>query len=93
FGNLVTMAWWDNLWLNEGFASWMAAKATEHFHPEWRPYLDEIAQREKVLDLDARKSTHPIQTPIANEEQAANAFDAITYIKSKAFLRMLEAYV
>ena len=93
FGNLVTMAWWDNLWLNEGFASWMAAKATEHFHPEWRPHLDDIAQREKVLDLDARRSTHPIQTPIENEDQAANAFDTITYIKSKGFLRMLEAYV
>lgn len=93
FGNLVTMAWWDNLWLNEGFASWMAAKATEHFHPEWRPHLDDIAQREKVLDLDARRSTHPIQTPIENEDQAANAFDAITYIKGKGFLRMLEAYV
>ena len=93
FGNLVTMAWWDNLWLNEGFASWMAAKATEHFHPEWRPYLEDIAQRERVLDLDARSSTHPIQAPIENEEQAANAFDAITYVKSKAFLGMLEAYV
>lgn len=93
FGNLVTMAWWDNLWLNEGFASWMAAKATDHFHPEWRPYLDDIAQREKVLELDARSSTHPIQTPIENEDQAANAFDLITYIKSKGFLRMLEAYV
>jgi hypothetical protein len=44
FGNLVTMAWWDNLWLNEGFASWMASKATEHFHPEWRPYLDGIGR-------------------------------------------------
>ena len=93
FGNLVTMAWWDNLWLNEGFASWMAAKATERFHPEWRPYLDGIVERESVLNLDARKTTHPIQTRIDNEEQAASAFDAITYIKGQGFLRMLENYV
>jgi aminopeptidase N len=93
FGNLVTMAWWDNLWLNEGFASWMAAKATDHFHPEWRPYLDGIAGREYVLNLDARKTTHPIQTRIDNEAQAANAFDAITYEKGQGFLRMLEAYL
>jgi aminopeptidase N len=93
FGNLVTMAWWDNLWLNEGFASWMAAKATERFHPEWRPYLDGIVERESVLNLDARKTTHPIQTRIDNEEQAAGAFDAITYVKGQGFLRMLENYV
>jgi aminopeptidase N len=93
FGNLVTMAWWDNLWLNEGFASWMAAKATEHFHPEWRPYLEGIAEREYVMALDARKTTHPIQTPITNEDQAANAFDQITYEKGQAFLRMLEHYL
>ena len=93
FGNLVTMAWWDNLWLNEGFASWMAAKATNHFHPEWRPYLDGQVEREAVLNLDARKSTHPIQTAVANEAQAASAFDAITYGKGEAFLRMLEAYL
>lgn len=93
FGNLVTMAWWDNLWLNEGFASWMSTKAMDHFHPEWRPYLDAIAEREYVLNLDARKTTHPIQTRIDNEAQAANAFDAITYQKGEAFLRMLEAYL
>ncbi len=93
FGNLVTMAWWDNLWLNEGFASWMAAKATDHFHPEWRPYLNGIAEREGVLNLDARKTTHPIQTRIDNESQAANAFDAITYEKGQGFLRMLEDYL
>ncbi len=93
FGNLVTMAWWDNLWLNEGFASWMASKATQHFHPEWRPYLDSIAEREYVMNLDARKTTHPIQTPIDTEAQAAAAFDAITYEKGEAFLRMLEAYL
>ncbi|MEX5747452.1 M1 family metallopeptidase [Massilia sp. X63] len=93
FGNLVTMAWWDNLWLNEGFASWMAAKATQHFHPEWRPYLEAMAEREYVMNLDARKTTHPIQTRIDTEEQAAAAFDAITYMKGQAFLRMLEAYL
>ena len=93
FGNLVTMAWWDNLWLNEGFASWMASKATDHFHPEWRPYLDGQVAREGILNLDARKTTHPIQTPVLNESQAANAFDAITYGKGEAFLRMLEAYL
>jgi aminopeptidase N len=93
FGNLVTMAWWDNLWLNEGFASWMATKVTDHLHPEWRPYLEGQADREYVLNLDARKTTHPIQTPVLNEDQAANAFDNITYGKGEAFLRMLEAYL
>jgi aminopeptidase N len=93
FGNLVTMAWWDNLWLNEGFASWMAAKATQHFHPEWRPYLEGMAEREYVMNLDARKTTHPIQSRIDTEEQAAAAFDAITYMKGQAFLRMLEAWL
>ncbi|MES2901601.1 MAG: M1 family metallopeptidase [Pseudomonadota bacterium] len=93
FGNLVTMAWWDNLWLNEGFASWMATKATDHFNPEWRVQLQALARREDVMNLDARKTTHPIQTPVTTEEQAAGAFDNITYIKGQAFLRMLEAYL
>ena len=93
FGNLVTMAWWDNLWLNEGFASWMATKASDHFHPEGRAQLAALVEREDVMNLDARKTTHPIQTPIETEEQAADAFDAITYTKGEAFLRMLEAYL
>jgi aminopeptidase N len=93
FGNLVTMAWWDNLWLNEGFASWMASKATDRFHPEWRPYLANLADRERVMNLDSRKTTHPIQTPVETEAQAADAFDDITYEKGQAFLRMLEAYL
>jgi aminopeptidase N len=93
FGNLVTMAWWDNLWLNEGFASWMATKSTNYFHPEWRPHLEALAEREGVMNLDARKTTHPIQQPVLNEAQAASAFDGITYTKGQSFLRMLEAYV
>ena len=93
FGNLVTMAWWDNLWLNEGFASWMGTKASEQLHPEWRAQLAFQAEREAVLNLDARKTTHPVQARVETEEQAADAFDAITYTKGEAFLRMLEAYL
>jgi aminopeptidase N len=93
FGNLVTMAWWDNLWLNEGFATWMATKATASLHPEWRSNLAVVAERERVFELDSRDSTHPIQMPIDNEAQAANAFDRITYEKGQAFLRMLEDYL
>ena len=93
FGNLVTMAWWDNLWLNEGFASWMATKATDHFYPEWRVQMQALAKREDVMNLDARKTTHAIQTPVLTEEQAAGAFDNITYVKGQAFLHMLEAYL
>jgi aminopeptidase N len=93
FGNLVTMAWWDNLWLNEGFASWMAAKATEQLHPEWKPWLAAAAARDEVMEKDMLATTNPIQTPVANEAQAANAFNNITYIKGQAFLRMLEAYL
>ncbi|MFL6658238.1 MAG: M1 family metallopeptidase, partial [Massilia sp.] len=63
------------------------------FHPEWHMQLAALSDREEVLNLDARKTTHPIQTPVLTEEQAADAFDAITYTKGEAFLRMLEAYL
>ncbi len=93
FGNLVTMAWWDNLWLNEGFASWMASKATEQLHPEWRPWLAGAANRDGVMEKDMLATTNPIQTPVANEAQAASAFNNVTYTKGQAILRMLEVYL
>ncbi|HEX7631031.1 MAG TPA: M1 family aminopeptidase, partial [Lacunisphaera sp.] len=93
FGDLVTMAWWDNLWLNEGFASWMGTKSSDVLNPEWQLWVRASEQRENALGLDARKTTHPIQQPIANESQANDAFDTISYQKGQSFLRMLETYL
>ena len=91
-GDLVTMAWWDDLWLNEGFASWMATKATERFHPEWRPLLTALGDKDEAMLLDARAGTHPIVQRIVTVSQAEQAFDPITYKKGEAVIRMLEAY-
>jgi aminopeptidase N len=93
FGDLVTMAWWDNLWLNEGFASWMGTKASDALNPEWQLWVRAGESREGAMALDARKTTHPIQQPIANESQANDAFDTISYQKGQGLLRMLEAYL
>jgi aminopeptidase N len=103
FGDLVTMAWWDNLWLNEGFASWMGTKCTAHFNPQWEVWLRTNEPRnptrrvgiakEQAMEGDARSTTHPIQQPIANEAEAATAFDDITYQKGQSFLRMLESFL
>jgi aminopeptidase N len=91
-GDLVTMAWWDDLWLNEGFASWMATKATDHFHPEWRPLLLALGDKDDAMLLDARAGSHPIVQRVASVSQAEQAFDAITYKKGEAVIRMLETY-
>ncbi|MEP7301091.1 MAG: M1 family metallopeptidase [Caldimonas sp.] len=93
FGNLVTMAWWDTLWLNEAFAQWMGNKASDRFHPQWHVWLDANQGREFAMDLDARASTHPIEQPVVTESEAESAFDAITYQKGASFLRMLEAWL
>jgi aminopeptidase N len=93
FGNLVTMAWWDNLWLNEGFASWMGTKCTDALNPAWLAWLRANNQKNAAMALDARRTTHPILQPIRNESQATDAFDAISYLKGQSFLRMLEAYL
>jgi len=93
FGDLVTMRWWDNLWLNEGFASWMEARETEKQHPEWNTALGAVRVREGAMSADAVASTHPIVQQIATVEQASQAFDTITYSKGEAVIRMLEAYV
>ena len=103
FGDLVTMAWWDNLWLNEGFASWMGSKCTARFNPQWEVWLERQMPRdptrrigiakEAAMESDARSTTHPIQQPVATEAQANSAFDDITYKKGQSFLRMLESFL
>jgi len=93
FGDLVTMAWWDDLWLNEGFASWMENKATDHFHPEWKMWLQTQSGQQAAMRLDARTGTHPIITEIPDVFAASTAFDDITYQKGQAVIRMLEDYV
>ena len=103
FGDLVTMAWWNDLWLNEGFASWIGTKCTAHFNPQWEVWLRRIVLRdparrigiakEQAMEGDARSTTHPIQQPIATEAEANSAFDDITYRKGQSFLRMLENFL
>jgi aminopeptidase N len=93
FGDLVTMAWWDDLWLNEGFASWMENKATDHFHPEWKIWLQTKAGEQGAMRIDARAGTHPVITPIHDVFAASNAFDDITYEKGHSVIHMLETYV
>src|SRR5438067_7597310 len=103
FGDLVTIAWWDNLWLNEGFASWMGSKCTAHFNPKWEVWLRRSLPRdptrrvgiarEQAMEGDSRSTTHPIQQPVATEAEANSAFDDITYKKGQSFLRMRESFV
>lgn len=93
FGDLVTMGWWDNLWLNEGFASWMQEKAAEHVYPQWKTWLNGYGQKQFAMTLDARRTSHPIQQKVADESEAMTAFDGITYNKGQAFIRMLENYL
>ena len=93
FGDLVTMAWWDDLWLNEGFASWMAGRTTAKLRPEWNTHLGVVKSRDDAMSRDALATTHPVVQHIETVEQASQAFDSITYQKGEAVIRMLEGYV
>jgi aminopeptidase N len=87
FGDLVTMAWWDDLWLNEGFASWMESRTTTRLHPEWHWELRAVDTRDTAMERDALATTHPVVQHISNVQQASQAFDSITYEKGASVIR------
>lgn len=94
FGNLVTMEWWDDFWLNEGFASFMEFSATDFIHPEWK--IDDqlvVTDMSTAFAADGLANSHPIRIPITRPEEITKIFDSITYEKGACILRMLEAYL
>jgi aminopeptidase N/puromycin-sensitive aminopeptidase len=93
FGDLVTMQWWNNIWLNEGFATWMEMKPVAAMHPEWDIDQDEAAQLDGTLDLDAQPTTRAIRAQADTREEIEQMFDGISYGKAGAVLNMVENYV
>jgi aminopeptidase N len=92
FGDLVTMRWWDDLWLNEGFASWMEGKASNDLNPSWKAAAANVAgERESAMGIDATAATHPIIRKVETVDQIGEAFDSITYLKGQAVIGMLES--
>ena len=93
FGNLVTMQWWDDLWLNEAFAEWICYRANSEISPEYRLWEDFEGAQNFALGVDALESTHAIYSPVETPAQVEELFDAITYLKGCAVLRMLENFL
>ena len=93
FGNLVTMKWWDDLWLNEAFATWMAFKVIDQWKPEWEMWKNFEPHRAAALGLDALGNTHSIYAPVRNATEATENFDAITYEKGASVVRMVEHFL
>ncbi|PSG97242.1 hypothetical protein BRD56_06160 [Thermoplasmatales archaeon SW_10_69_26] len=93
FGNLVTMAWWDDLWLNEAFAEWIAHEALDQLEPGHEIWHAFRQRTDQALATDALDSTHAIYHPVQTPAEAMEMFDAITYGKGSAVMRMLEAYL
>jgi aminopeptidase N len=93
FGDLVTMKWWDDIWLNEGFATWMANKPLAAWHPEWQVELDEVEETQVAVSTDALRTTRPIRTKVETPDEINEVFDGIAYQKTASVLRTIENYV
>ena len=93
FGNLVTMVWWDDIWLNEGFASWMGDKILDQVHPDWGVALANVARRSRAIDADSLVSARQVRQPIEDEGDVYDAFDGITYAKGASLLEAFERWM
>jgi alanyl aminopeptidase len=93
FGDLVTMKWWDDIWLNEAFASWMGQKITDRFRPDWNTKVANMTSKSRAMGQDSLVSARRIRQPIETKDDIANAFDGITYQKGAAVIEMFERWV
>ena len=94
FGNLVTMRWWTDLWLNEGFASWIEYLAVDKLFPDWEMWTQFIVdEQQSALKLDALDNTHPIEVPIGHPDEIRSIFDTISYSKGASVIHMLQGYL
>ncbi|PGH04639.1 hypothetical protein AJ79_07036 [Helicocarpus griseus UAMH5409] len=94
FGNLVTMDFWDGLWLNEGFATWMSWYSCNVFYPEWKVWESYVIDNlQMALSLDSLRSSHPIEVPVKRADEINQIFDAISYSKGSSVLRMISKYM
>jgi aminopeptidase N len=93
FGNLVTMKWWDDIWLNEGFATWIASRPIAAWRPEWKVDLDDAADTQSALGIDALRSTRAIRMDVETPDEINEVFDGIAYEKTAGVLRMIEGFV
>jgi alanyl aminopeptidase len=93
FGDLVTMTWWDDLWLNEGFATWMENKAVQRFRPSYGAELEAVNDAHGVMDTDSLASARRVRQPVTTLGDITESFDGLTYDKGAAVLHMLERFV
>jgi len=94
FGNLVTMDWWDDLWLNEGFASWIEYMAVDHLFPQWEMWNQFLlSDQARALSLDALETSHAIEIKVKNPDEINEIFDTVSYSKGASIIRMLEHYL
>jgi puromycin-sensitive aminopeptidase len=94
FGNLVTMRWWTDLWLNEGFASWMEYLAIDHLFPEWDLWTQfAVDEQQLAMKIDSLEHTHPVEVEVNHPDEIRSIFDAISYQKGASMIHMLQDYL
>lgn len=94
FGNLVTMRWWTDLWLNEGFASWIEFMAVDHLFPDWEMWTQfAVSEQQQAMKMDSLENTHPIEVPVKHPDEIHSIFDAISYSKGASVIHMLHQYL